>query len=304
VTGCQRAVSDVAPSSAPARAVTGYTLTGRIDDPALDEVSGLALSRRDPGRLWALNDGGNPAELHLLEMDGRRVARYRLAGVRNVDWEDLAAFSWRGTPYLLVADIGDNFGRRDTVQLHLVEEPEVAAGAAPGVGELRPAASLRFRYPDGPRDAEGVAVDVRSGAILVLSKRETEPRFYRLPLRLESPAAPLVAEPLGRLRLERTRFDPPGGPLTRSLFGGSPTALDLDAAGRDLLLLTYTAVYRLQRQGEESWSQALERPFSWLADHPLPHAEALAVTADGQRVHFTSERLPAPLWRLDLAPRR
>lgn len=304
VAGCQRAVSDVAPSSAPSPAVTGYTLTGRVSDPALDEISGIALSRRDPGRLWALNDGDNPAELHLLEMDGRRVARYRLAGVRNVDWEDLAAFSWNGTPYLLVADIGDNFGRRVTVQLHLVVEPEVAAGAAPGVGELQPVATLRFRYPDGPRDAEGVAVDVRGGEILVLSKRESEPRFYRLPLRLEWPAVPLVAEPVGRLQLDRPRFGPPGGPITRSLFGASPTALDLDAAGRSLLLLTYTAVYRLQRHDGESWAAALERPFAWLADHPLPHAEALAVTADGQRVHFTSERVPAPLWRLDLAPDR
>jgi len=299
--GCQRAVSDVAPSSAPSPAVTGYTLSGRISDPALDEISGIALSRRDPGRLWAVNDGDNPAELHLLEMEGRRVARFRLAGVRNVDWEDLAAFSWNGTPYLLVADIGDNSSRRVTVQLHLLVEPEVATGTVAGVGELRPVATLRFRYPDGPRDAEGVAVDVPGGTILVLSKRETEPRFYRLPLRLEWPAVPLVAEPVGRLQLDRPRFGPPSGPITRSLFGGSPTALDLDAAGRNLLLLTYTAVYRLQRQGQESWAQALERPFAWLADHPLPQAEALAVTPDGAQVHFTSERLPAPLWRLDLA---
>jgi len=290
------------PRSAPPDRVSGYAVVAEITDRALPEISGLAVSRRDPARIWMLNDGGNPVRLHLMATDGHKVASFRLPGLRNVDWEDLAAFELDGVPYLLIADIGDNFARRGELSLYLLKEPEVPAGGTTTVGELQTVATLRFRYPQGPRDAESVAVDPLNGDILVLTKREERPIFYRLPLRLDTPDEVLVAEKIGRLELDEPRFGMPGGPITRSLFGASPTAIDLDASGRSMLLLTYTAVYRLQRRVEESWAEAVSRPASWLADHPLPHAEALAVDPSGSPAWFTSERLPAPLWRLDLAP--
>jgi hypothetical protein len=295
--GGQRAVGEPGLEIAPFAGVTGHALAGRITDRALPETSGLAVSRRDPARLWAINDGGNRPALHLLENDGRLVASYPVRDAENIDWEDLAAFSVGGTPYLLVADFGDNYARRETRTLYLFEEPDHARATT-----IRPVATLDFAYPEGPRDAEGLAVDVAGGEILLLTKRESRPIFYRLPLRLDTPAGALLAEPIGLFDNPEPRFDPPGGPATRSLFGASPTALDLDDAGRTLLLLTYTAVYRLERDKEESWPQALARPFERLADHPMPHAEALAVAPNGRRAWFTTERLPAPLWTIDPAP--
>jgi len=281
--------------------VTSYTVAGRVTDRSLPEISGLAVSRRHPGHLWALNDSGNPAELHLLDTSGRRLGGVRLLGVNNVDWEDLAAFEVRGQPYLLVADIGDNYAQRRDVRLHVFQEPEFTPGTTGLDGELQPLATLRFRYPDGPRDAEGVAVDAARGEILLLSKREAKPIFYRLPLLLESPDERLVAERLGHLQgMPETRFDDLAKGAIRGLYGRSPTAIDLDVDGRSMLLLTYTAVYRLQREADEDWSEAITRPVTWLADHPLPNAEALTVAPSGDRVYFTSERLPAVLWRLDL----
>jgi len=295
--GGARAAGDPGLEIAPFAPVAGHALAGQITDAALPETSGLAVSRRDPARLWAINDGGNRPALHLLENDGRLVASYPVRDAENIDWEDLAAFSVDGTPYLLVADFGDNYARRETRTLYLFEEPDHARTAT-----VRPVATLDFAYPDGPRDAEGLAVDVAGGEILLLTKRESRPIFYRLPLRLDTPSGALLAEPSGHFDNPEPRFGPPGSPVTRSLFGASPTAIDLDDAGRQLLLLTYTAVYRLVREKDESWSQALERPFERLADHPLPHAEALAVAPDGKRVWFTSERLPAPLWSIDPRP--
>jgi hypothetical protein len=297
--GGPRAVGDPGLQIAPFAPVAGYALAGRITDPGLPEISGLAVSRRDPARLWALNDGGHRPALHLIEGDGRTVARYPVTGAENIDWEDLAAFSLDGTPYLLVADFGDNFGRRETRTLYLFAEPDHARAVT-----VRPVAVIDFSYPEGPRDAEGLAVDAARGEILLLTKREPRPIFYRLPLHLATPEGPLVAERIGHFDNPEPRFDPPGGPVTRSLFGASPTAIDLDDTGHQLWLLTYTAVYRLVREEGETWSRALERPFARLADHPLPHAEALAVDPDGRRAWFTSERLPAPLWTIDPAPAR
>ncbi len=295
--GGTQAIGDPGLEIAPFAPISDHALAGQITDAVLPETSGLAVSRRDTTRLWAINDGGNPPALHLLEKDGRLVASYPVRDAENIDWEDLAAFSLDGTPYLLVADFGDNYARRETRTLYLFKEPEHERA-----GTVRPVAVFDFSYPEGPRDAEGLAVDVARGEILLLTKRETRPIFYRLPLQLETPPGPLRAESIGRFENPDPRFDPPGGHPTRSLFGAAPTAIDLDDDGRNLLLLTYTAVYRLVREKDESWSQALERPFERLADHPLPHAEALAVAPDGKRVWFTSERLPAPLWSIDPGP--
>ncbi len=291
------AVGEPGLALAPFASIEGHALAGRITDRALPETSGLAVSRRDPTRLWAINDGGNRAALHLLERDGRLVASYPVSDAENIDWEDLAAFSVDGTPYLMVADFGDNYARRETRTLYLFVEPDHARSTT-----VQPVATLDYAYPEGPRDAEGLAVDIAGRELLILTKREPRPIFYRLPLLLETPDGGLLAEPIGRFDNPEPRFDPPGGRATRSLFGAAPTAMDLDDAGRNLLVLTYTAVYRLVREENERWSQALARPFERLTDHPLPHAEALAVAADGRRVWFTTERLPAPVWSLDLAP--
>jgi len=97
-------------------------------------------------------------------------------GARNRDWEDLAAFTWRDRNWIVIGDIGDNAARRRAVRLHLLPEP------GPEDTTARPVASLTLMYPDGPRDAEGLAVDATTGTLYVLSKRDRPNRLYQLPL--------------------------------------------------------------------------------------------------------------------------
>ena len=130
-------------------------LSGLLLDGELAETSGLAASRAHPGTLWLVEDGGNPARLHAVSRRGRRIASYDIDGAPNTDWEDLSAFEHDGKRYLLVADTGDNGGLRRTLLLHAIEEP---ARLRDG-GTLEPAWSIAFRWPDGPRDCEAVAVD-------------------------------------------------------------------------------------------------------------------------------------------------
>src|SRR3546814_1299695 len=101
---------------------------------------------------------------------GGLQATFQGAGVAKTDWEDIAAFELDGRRYLLVADTGDNGGLRRSLQLHVIEEPasldEVAQHAP-----LEPAWSIAFRWPDGARDCEAVAVDARRGEVLLISKK-------------------------------------------------------------------------------------------------------------------------------------
>lgn len=153
-------------------------LSGLLLDSQLDEVSGLAASHGHGDVLWLLDDGGNPARLFAVSRRGRKLATVTVEGVVKTDWEDLAAFDLDGRHYLLIADTGDNGGLRKTLQLHVVEEP-----ARIQDGTLRPAWSIAFRWPDGPRDVEAVAVDAERGEILLISKKRQPPELFVLPLR-------------------------------------------------------------------------------------------------------------------------
>src|SRR3546814_8112412 len=48
---------------------------------------------------------------------------------------------------------------------------------------LEPAWSIAFRWPDGARDCEAVAVDAQRGEVLLISKKRTPPELFALPLR-------------------------------------------------------------------------------------------------------------------------
>ncbi len=296
--GCvQRPVSP--PAQLPAPRFT-TAVAGRLLTAGLVEASGLAASRRLPGVLWALNDSGNRPVLYALDAAGAELGQVALAGVENVDWEDLAAFSWRGDPWLLVADIGDNCGRRSHVVLHALPEPR-ADEQGRFSGEIRPAWSIRFTYADGPRDCEAVAVDEAAGQILLLSKRSEPPVLYRLPLEPDAAALPLVAAPIARL----TTIPPPD-PIDLLLpFGrylSQPTAMDLSPDGLSLLILTYRHAYLYRRAPWESWAarlarapQVIELPGLFL----LPQREAACFSADGRSLLVTGEGAEAVLIRLD-----
>jgi len=131
---------------------TPIRIVGELQSRDLDEVSGLAQSARDPAILWAINDDG-PATIYAIDKTGKARGHVRIADALNRDWEDIAAFALGGTAYLIIADIGNNDGDRDVVTLYVVEEPR------PEDEAVDIAWRIDYRYPDGPRDAESLAVD-------------------------------------------------------------------------------------------------------------------------------------------------
>ena len=152
---------------------------GNLQDKNIAEASGLAASQRRPDVLWTHNDSGAKARLYAIDLSGRSVGRAKLKQADNVDWEDIASFTLDEIPYLLVADVGDNEHKRDTVMLYVVEEPDLTVDANP---DITPAWRIEFSYPGGPRDVESVAVDIENERILLLAKRTIPAELYSLPL--------------------------------------------------------------------------------------------------------------------------
>ncbi len=295
LSGCAKRVPALEPvvlAAADFVAVEG----GRLQAAELIEASGLAASRRHSDLLWALNDSGHRPVLYALDASGADLGRVTLAGVNNVDWEDLAAFVWQGESYLLVADIGDNRGQRDRVVLHALPEPP-ADDQGRFSGEVQPAWSLTFTYPDGPRDCEAVAVDETAGRILLLSKRSQPPVLYSLTLGPPPGEQLQIATVIGPVATI-----PPPSPLDLLLpygqFRSQPTAMDLSSDGRNLLILTYRHAYLYHRTPTETWADSLARTPQQV---PLPdlfqlaQREAACFTADGRGLFVTGEGAGAVL---------
>lgn len=270
---------------------------GHLEAQVLTEASGLAASRETPGLLWAINDSGNTPVLFALGEHGEDRGEVRVAGVENIDWEDLAAFTWQGRAYLVVADVGDNRGERSQVQLHVVPEP------LPGTnghvtGTVVPAWSISLMFEDGPRDCEGVAVDEAGEQILLLSKRTALPILYRVPLRPEQPGQVQIA----RRVAEVANIPPPDrGDLLQpfGVFRSWPTALDIGPGGSAMLILTYKNAYLYPRRGPESWATTLARSPSILrlpSANVLPQREAICFLEDGS-ILVTSEGRGAALFK-------
>ncbi len=267
---------------------------GALESPAIVEASGLAVSRRDPSALWVVNDGGEAPVLHRLRGAGTAAGQSRVEGAENRDWEDLASFRLDGEPWLLIADIGDNGGVRDYLTLYVVPEPLAEE-------PVRPAWSIRFTYPDGPHDAESVAVDAGAGRVFVLTKRTEPAQLHELPLRPPPDGRVLTTTPLGPVtslpgRNEASR----AGFAAMIPYHWQPTGMDIAADGSAIVILTYADVYYYPRAAGEAWFEVLAKAPRALGMPLTPVAEGVAFDETGRIVYVTAEGRHAPLLRFEL----
>ena len=282
---------------------SGISFLGNLADSTLKEASGIAASRRRADVLWVINDSGDEPLIYAVGLDGSDFGHVPIRKARNQDWEDLAAFVYNRTAFLLIADCGDNENNRKSCVLYLVKEPRVGPTGIVEKAPLELSCRIEYVYADGPRDCEGVAVDVQHREILLLTKRIQPPLLYSLPLTFTQSDKVQTARPVARVggipkpTAEDIREDPLFG-----RFRSQPTAMDISPNGKIIAVLTYKRPYLFYRQENESWPRVFDRP-------PVPQdmprmrqAEAMSFSTDGTSLIVTSEKVPAPLYRLDIKP--
>jgi hypothetical protein len=155
-----------------------------ISDPRITESSGLAASARHAGVLYTHNDSGDSPRVYAIGPDGKTRATLTLRGAQARDWEAIAAGrDDAGRPALFVGDIGDNIKGWPSISVYRVTEPARLADVT-----LTPE-RFRFRYADGPRDAEALLVHPRTGRLYVVSKESDGGGLYQAPAKLRTDRA-------------------------------------------------------------------------------------------------------------------
>lgn len=163
--------------------------------PELPEASGVALSRRTPGLLWAHNDSSEPM-LFAIDASGSVRGRVTIAGAEAVDWEDISAGPCPQGSCLYIADIGDNNRVRRRIRIYRVPEPR------PDETTTRPAEVFEATYPDGAQDAEALFISGAGDPFIVTKAESGKTAVYRWPTPLRS-GNPVALQLVRRLPLAR-----------------------------------------------------------------------------------------------------
>lgn len=272
---------------------------GLLDTAMLPEASGLAVSRQFAGTLYHINDSGHGPYFYVTDETGANTRRVRVEGLRAVDPEDLSLGPCAGDQTcLFLGDIGDNLARRTHIEIAVLVEEAFGASASPY-------RLVRARYPDGPRDAEAMAVHP-NGDLYILSKEGDLFRLRSAPARL--------------YRLERERWeDEPDSVHTltfvgeldlpqlnrnhTSLLGWRATAMDMTPDGSRFLVLTYENALEfaldLAEGLPESRALVHGRDFRRIPLRTLPQQEAIAYLP-GERSFLYSSEVRAPFTEAEL----
>ncbi|PQV63727.1 hypothetical protein B1R32_10967 [Abditibacterium utsteinense] len=269
-------VSELVEADAPE--LPAPTLAATLQDPRLNEVSGLAASRRYPGLFYAHNDSGDTARVFLMNGKGETVAVINLKGAYARDWEDITLAGNE----VYVGDIGDNLGNRDAVQIYRFAEPLLDSQKINQTVEVAPQVCA-FRFPGAPRDAETLLASP-DGRIWILSKESGGSTFFSQTFQDKK------TKNLQRAGNTKIRFGA-FGIFTKLATGG-----DFSDDGMKLVVTTYAQIYEWKLNAPFGVSDLTSiKPV--IRDLPgLKQCESVCYSSDGKQIFVSSEGKNAPLW--------
>jgi len=233
----------------------------------LSEASGLVASISNPGYLWTLNDGRNPAEIYLINEKAEVVMTCKLKNIVNRDWEDITIGPGpeQGVNYIYIADIGDNSAVYPYKILYRIKEPKLSDKRI----EIENIEKLVFKLPDGTRDSETIMIDPVTNYFYIISKREKSVRLYEI------------------------KFPPASDTLETVLLGRLPfnniVAASISPDGSEVLLKNYTDIFYWKRIEQESMVTLLQKEPVKLNYDPEHQGEAIAWKSDDTGFYTLSE---------------
>jgi hypothetical protein len=239
-----------------------------LENKEIDEASGMAFSRTHGGLIYTHNDSGGGRKVFVIDSIGKGLGVFKLKGVWNRDWEDIAVGPGPdpNLNYVYVGEIGDNQAKYTNIFIYRFPEPQQFIEGMEVEPEI-----LKLSYPDGAKDAETLMVDPISKDIFILSKRDSMNILYKT-----TQEAFEIKEAVLEKVIEL--------PFTMSVAG------DISADGKEILIKNYFTVYYWQRNENETIGQALARDPLILPYKPEPQGESIGFEPKGKSYFTLSEK--------------
>jgi len=255
----------------------------RLANRSIDESSGVAVGRVNPGVFWTHNDSGDSPTLYAFNRKGEHLATVHVAGAAARDWEDICSFKLGGKGVLLIGDFGDNARARARCTLYAVHEPKLPAKRPDRALSATVVQRVHFRYADGAANCESVAFDPTSRTVVIVTKSTRPAGVYLLPWPKRPADEPVVLQCAARLDLPET------------------TAMDISPDGRRAVVLTYGDAYEYARGAKQTWADAFKRKPRKLKMPRRGQGESICYGPAGRSLYLTSEGAPMPLWEVPAA---
>ncbi len=263
-------------------------ITGRLQDKAMDEISGIAASGIHKDIYYVHNDSGDTSRFFAITPEGKIKAVIYYKGDAKIqlgvhDCEDIAVGPGpvKGKSYVYMGDIGDNAAQYPYITVYRMEE-QPSWTTTDSVLHAK-AVPIHFKYPDGPRDAESLMIDPIEKLIYIVSKRTDSVTVYTSPLNFKPNDTVLLTK---RCKLFFNGFRP---------FKWI-TAGDISKDGQQILLKDYVKVYYWKRQNNEPVWKTMQRKPTELPYQQEKQGEAIGFTLDGKGYYTTSEGVFAPIY--------
>ncbi len=250
------------------------TATATFETETINESSGIVHSRQFDEVYWTLNDSGDSARIFPFALDGSVFQpewMHDFQGIAiqdavNIDWEDIAADD-QGN--LIIGACGNNINARRDLALYIVREPHPLAAS-----RTRYFQKIFFHYPEQNAyppemvnfDCEAVFWAHGHAYLLTKHRSDTNTVLYRL-----DTLDPLADNPA----LKLATFD----------IGGHVTGADCTPDGRKLAVLTYTAIWVFESDGDDNW---FEGSILWL---PISAKQCEAICWNGDQLIITNEQM-------------
>jgi len=264
---------------------------GTVANNSLDEISGIAVSRKDSEVIWTHNDDGD-AQVFAMNTQGTHLGIYNLSGANNRDWEDIAIGPGPdpNKDYLYVADVGNNSGLTDyTYSIYRVAEPNISSTQSPVEIDLTDVNTLLVKYPDSLRHGcETILVDHLNGDIYLCTRDRWGDdngimKVYRYPAP-QTPDVPYTMQHVADVQLINGEMAVGGDVSPRD------SSIIIRTKGAAERVLLWQRVY-----GTDFWD-AFDNPVCVMPSISEPQGEAVCFDPNGCAYYTISEGQYQPIY--------
>jgi len=276
---------------------------GVLNHNLINEASGLQASRNYTGRLYHINDSGGGNFFYISDIKGNKTQKIRIEGEssKKSDFEDISVGKCFDKSCLFIGDIGDNRVTKDYVEIIIVPELEQYGTF------VKPLKRIKVKYPDGPHNAEGMAVHP-NGDIYILTKEGDLDKSEAYPAKIYKLSAQKWQDEANKFKMldyigeiDLRLLNPSG-----TAYGQVVSAFDIAPDGKSFIILTYENAIEFNidfsKQHIKPTSQFKEgQDYNVIEIRSLPQQESITYLPSGKSFLYNTEFhwFEAPIIKVD-----